>query len=157
MTLSLTVVFTVSCVLMTGCATHSTVKESDGISEKESPYLSAVGAKTFEEVGIKVLSLRLASAGYMLDLRFQVQDPELAASVLSRKHEAKLIDHKTGAVMMVPSPPKVGSLRQTVHPKAVEEGRVYFALFANPNGLLQTGDLVTVQIGDVSLSGLLVE
>ena len=101
--------------------------------------------------GIRIESLRLAAAGYMLDFRYQVVDARKAAPLFRRQSKPVLTDERTGAVMLVPAPPKTGALRNSYEPKA---GRSYFLFFANPGRLIAEGQTVTVTIGPFSVSGL---
>jgi hypothetical protein len=104
--------------------------------------------------GIKILSLRPTSAGYMLDLRFQVLDPEKASHVLSRKAKAFVLDEDSGKTLPVPVT-KSGPLRQTT--RKPETGRHYFSLFSNPGGLVKEGSKVTVIIGDFRAEHVVVQ
>lgn len=111
--------------------------------------------QTGAEWGIEVSSLRLSAAGYMLDFRYRVTDPEKAAPFMDRSVKPCLIDQATGAKMYVPSPPKIGSLRQTSrNPKP---GRTYFVLFANPGRFIKRGSAVTIAMGACKLRNLIVE
>lgn len=105
-----------------------------------------------EQWGVRIDGLRRSAAGYMLDFRFVVTDPEKAAPLLARGIEAKLIDQATGRSYAVPAPPKVGSLRSTT--PAPQRGRTYFVLFANPGGRIEPGSKVTVQLGEVRFEGV---
>ncbi len=101
--------------------------------------------------GIKLEGLRLTSAGYMLEFRYRVLDAAKAAPLFVRKTKPILRDEATGAVVVVPTPPKTGALRSSNDPK---EGRTYFMLFANPGRFIQRHRDVTVTIGEFSVSGL---
>jgi hypothetical protein len=103
--------------------------------------------------GIAIESLELTAAGYMLDFRFKIVDPAKAAPLFDRKTRPTLKDEKTGAVMLVPVPPKVGALRPANDPK---EGRTYFMFFGNPGGFIKRFSKVTVTVGEFSVSGLVV-
>jgi hypothetical protein len=103
--------------------------------------------------GIRVEGLHLTAAGYMLDFRFVVLDPAKAAPLFDRKYRPALKDEKTGAVMMVPTPPKTGALRSTNDPKP---GRTYFMFFGNPARFITKYSRVTVTVGDFSASGIVV-
>jgi hypothetical protein len=108
-----------------------------------------------EKWGIRVEGIRHSAAGYILDFRYRILDPEKASRLITRKNKPYLIDEATGIVCEVPNPPKVGPLRQTsVQPKS---DVVYFILFANPGKRIQTGDKVTVVIGDLRVEGLVVQ
>ncbi len=117
--------------------------------------LRAVDTEALEaRWGIRIDSLRLTAAGYMLDFRFRVLDPEKAAPLFDRKYRPVLKDEKSGAVMMVPTPPKTGALRSVNDPK---EGRTYFMFFGNPAHFIAKYSRVTVSIGDFSASGIIVQ
>jgi len=108
-----------------------------------------------EKWGVRVLSIRESAGGYMLDFRYRVIDPDKASQLVSRKDKPYLIDQATGARFMVPSPPKIGPLRQTaVKPLA---NRNYFILFVNPGKYVKPGNKVTVVIGDFRAEDLVVE
>lgn len=104
--------------------------------------------------GIKVESLRLTAAGYMLDFRFTVIDPTKAEPLFDRKAQPILTDEKSGTVVTVPTPPKTGPLRSSNDPK---EGRTYFMFFGNPGHFVQRYNSVTITVGDFSISGLVVK
>ena len=104
--------------------------------------------------GVKVLPIRLSAEGYMLDFRYRVLDAEKAAPLFDRKIKPYLVDEATGAILVVPEPPKVGALRNTRKP---QPDRNYFVLFANPGRYVQKGKRVTVVIGDFKAEHLVVE
>lgn len=105
--------------------------------------------------GVQVVALRRSAGGYMLDFRYKVLDAKKAAPLADRRVKPYLIDEATQARFMVPSPPKVGPLRQA--PKNIAAGKNYFILFANPGKVVKPGDLVTVVIGDFKAEHLVVE
>jgi len=108
-----------------------------------------------ERWGIRIVEIRCTAAGYMLDFRYKVLDPEKAAAVANRKDKPCLIDEASGRRFLVPSPPKVGALRQTA--RELRPGGVYFILFANPGRFVQPGSKVTVLIGDFEVKHLTVQ
>lgn len=96
--------------------------------------------------GIEIVALMPSAAGYMLDLRYRVHDPDKAAPLLKRDAKSYLIVGKNGAQLAVLSAPRIGQLRQSA--SKVYSDRNYFVLFANPGKMVVPGDLVTVVIGD---------
>ena len=115
---------------------------NSGLSEPEKNY------------GIKILSLRPTAGGQMLDLRFQVVDPEKARAVLDKNKKAYLLDEKTGKTLPVPVT-KAGSMRQTtLKPNA---GRIYFILFSNSKRTVREGGSVSLVIGDFRKDGITVD
>lgn len=127
--------------LASGCATSRPVA-----------HAAAAGS----DCGIHVEALRLSAAGYILDFRYRVLDPDRAAPLLDGKQRPYLLDGK-GAKLGVPDTPILGSLRQTSRNGKVNLAHSYFMLFANPGKYLQPGDRVTLVAGDVKLPGLTVE
>ena len=105
--------------------------------------------------GIRVESLRLTAADYMLDLRFRVTDPERAAVFFSRKTELQIIEPVSGTRLGVPNTPKLGKLRQVARKDMPD--RSYFLLFANPGRYLKAGSQVILVAGDTRISHLTVE
>ena len=121
---------------------------------------TGTGDKSLEDKwGIRLEGIRLTAAGYMIDFRYRVIDPEKAAPLLSRqKIERHIIVEKSGAVLQVPSTEKLGALRSAVStPDMVKRNRIYGALFANPGKHVKPGDKVTVVIGDFKAENIIVE
>ena len=106
-----------------------------------------------KKFGIKIISLRPTAGGQMLDLRFQVVDPEKAKPVLDRNKKAYILDNKTGKTLPVPVT-KAGSMRQTT--RKPETGKIYFILFSNPNRMVQEGGSVSLLIDDFRKDGIVV-
>jgi hypothetical protein len=106
-------------------------------------------------LGIESVAIRQTSAGYMLDYRYRVLDPVLAADMLDRRIKPYLLHEASGKVLAVPVTAKVGPLRQsTLKPEA---GRSYFMMFGNAGKLVQVGDKVSLIIGEHRIEHLTVE
>jgi hypothetical protein len=123
-------------------------------SAEEVQTKSSVLSEPEKDFGIKIVSLRPTAAGQMLDLRFQVVDPEKARAVLDKNKKAYLLDGKTGKTLPVPVT-KAGSMRQTT--LKPEPGRIYFILFSNPNRTVKEGGNVSLVIGDFKKEGIAVD
>lgn len=104
--------------------------------------------------GVEVLFVREASAGYMLEFRYKVLDPAKAEPLFVRRTKPVLTHVETGAELIVPTPPKTGALRNSNQPIA---GRTYWMFFANPGKFVQSGDLVSIRIGDFVAENLVVQ
>jgi len=129
-------------------------EDKKGSGEETSTRSDAESKKIEEQWGIQVKGIRLTAAGYMLDFRYHVTDSEKASAILNRQQNATLIHQESKTVMQVPRT-RLGPMRQTsVKPP---EGRDYLMFFANKNGLVKTGDKVTVMIGDFKIEDLVVE
>jgi len=128
-----------------GCATSAKTPSRTINKSEES---------TEEKWGIKIKSVRVSAAGYMLDFRYRVINPEKASLILKRENKPYLIDQATGTKLAVPRT-KIGPLRQTsVKPIA---GRDYSILFGNQRGLVKPGDKVNIIIGDFKVEDITVE
>jgi FtsP/CotA-like multicopper oxidase with cupredoxin domain len=108
-----------------------------------------------KEMGIDILGIRSTAAGYMLDMRYRIVDPEKAESFISRKAGSFLIDEKTGARLAVPAPAKIGPLRSKGDPD--DPHRVHYMLFANPGKAVRSGQQVTLQTGSRKAEHLAVQ
>lgn len=114
----------------------------------------AAAASMEERWGLRVQSVRQSAAGYMLDVRLHVADAEKAAPLFSAQIKPQLVDLATGAVMSVPTVPKIGSMRSTRKPL---QGRGYAMLFANPQQHVKPGAKVLVIMGEFRAEALVVE
>jgi hypothetical protein len=107
--------------------------------------------------GIQVEGLRLSAAGSMLDFRYRVLDVTKAAPLLDGKTQVFLFDETHGAKLGVPNTPKLGRLRQTSRNNNIMTDRTYFIMFGNPGKALQSGDKVTLLLGQTKISDLIVQ
>lgn len=124
--------------------------------QKSPTETSSISRQQAEEaLGIESVAIRQTSAGYMLDYRYKVVDPALAAVMLNRKNKPYLMHEASGKVLAVPVTAKVGPLRQsTLKPEA---GRIYFMMFGNAGKLVRPGDRVTLIVGQHRIEHLTVE
>ena len=110
---------------------------------------------TQEKWGVEVDSIRLSASDYMLDFRYRVNDPNKAYPVFSRRIKPYLVDQATGTKLAVPTPPKVGPLRQTTLKPQVD--KKYCIMFAKPGKFVKRGNKVSVVIGDFVAKDLVVQ
>lgn len=136
-------------IALAGCA-GAPVAGRPGETEK-SDAQNAIA----EQLGIEIDGIHLSAAGYMLDFRYRVNDPEKAAPLLDRKVQPYLIDNASGARLAVPDSPKVGRLRTTSRNKVIP-GRSYYMLFANPGRYLRAGSKVSLVAGETRIPDLTV-
>lgn len=115
----------------------------------------ADSAAVTRSLGIEIAGLHLSAGNYMLDFRYKVVDPELAAPLIDHSLIPYLIHEASGAKFAVPAPTKVGPMRQM--PRRLEAGKVYFVFFANPGKYVQRGDRVTIVHGPHRFEHLIVE
>ena len=91
---------------------------------------------------VSIERISVTAAGHFVDLRYRVQDVDRARAAFTPKTIHRLVDERSGQVMLVPTTEKLGALRQT---RGLKTGHTYFMLFVN--GGLRPGSLVTAEIG----------
>lgn len=126
------------------------------VAPEPSPALSPAAALE-ATYGITVAGLHLTAAGAMLDFRYRVVDPKRAAPILDGKTKAYLLDEARGARLDVPDTPVLGRIRQTSRNNNILTGRTYFIMFGNPGKALQSGDKVTLLLGQARITDLTVQ
>ncbi len=99
----------------------------------------------YADLGIRIESLRLTGADYLLDFRYRVLDPAKAARLLNSRKRPYLLDEATGEKVFVPESSKLGPIRSSG--RNLKKNRIYFALFVNPGRLIKPGAKVTVVLG----------
>jgi hypothetical protein len=114
-------------------------------------------AATEAQWGIRVEGLRLSAAGSMLDFRYRVLDAKKAAPLLDGKLQPMLLDAAHGARLGVPESAVLGRIRQTARNNNIKLDRNYFIMFGNPGKVLQSGDKVTLLLGQVKITDLSVQ
>lgn len=118
---------------------------------------AAQPASVEETYGIRVEGLRLTAAGSMLDFRYRVLDTQKAAPILDGRTKPLLFDEARGAKLGVPDTPVLGRIRQTARNHKILTDRSYFIMFGNPGKALQSGDKVTLLLGQVRITDLTVQ
>jgi hypothetical protein len=111
---------------------------SAGQKETETipPLVTAAGLA--QRNGIRISQLAVTGAGGLVDLRYQVLDPDKAASVHTARPE--LVDERTGVVVDQ-------LLMGHSHKGVMHAGQTYYLLFENPGDLVRRGSEVTVALG----------
>lgn len=104
--------------------------------------------------GVEVLYVRRTAAGYMLEFRYRVVDPEKAKPLTVRKTKPMMTHRESGATLVVPSPETTGPMRNTFNQVA---GQTYWMFFSNPAKLVKPGDHVDIRIGKFEVKGLIVQ
>jgi hypothetical protein len=94
--------------------------------------------------GVRVVRVAATGDGGLLDLRYQVVNPDVAAAVHDPHTPPALVDERSGLV--------IGQLlmghMQHGQPKA---GVTYYLVFLNPGDAVRRGDRVSVVLGDARL------
>ena len=144
------------CLAVLATAGARADEQTDDNAATEAPAKPHPREKTLmkRQWGVEVVFVRQTSAGYMLEFRYKVLDPEKAKPLFDRQIKPMLIHEESGAAFVVPTPPKTGALRNSNPPLA---DHTYWMFFANPGQYVKKGDLVTVEIGDFVAKNIVVE
>ncbi|MHB0869032.1 MAG: hypothetical protein ACYC5J_06195, partial [Chloroflexota bacterium] len=104
--------------------------------------------------GFRVVRLAVVAGGGLVDLRFEILDPNKADPVLNPSQAVLLLDEASGRTVGTARFSKIGELRQ--RPTAWETGKLYYMGFSNSGGLIKPGSSVSLIVGDYRLEHLVV-
>jgi hypothetical protein len=110
---------------------------------------AAVIAAFEEQTGIRVLRVAMTAGGGMVDLQYQVLDPDKSLIVHDDEDPPQLIDVATGQIVATP-----------FHDHSFRELHIavtYHEIIMNGGGLLQRGSKITLQVGASKLENLIVQ
>lgn len=101
--------------------------------------------------GIDVNLVAVTAAGGLVELRYQVVDPDKAAPLIHDPDAAPtLVAEDSGKTLVMSAPPHR-------HGGELKLGGTYFFLLANAHNALEPGGLVTLVVGDVRLEHIAVQ
>jgi hypothetical protein len=121
-----------------------------------SPVDPEQAKKLAEQWGVKLISLNLTSAGFMMDFRFRVLDADKALSLFDHRIKPYVVAERSSIKLPVPMAAKVGAMRPTNRGKNIKADKNYYMIFANPDRHVKRGEKVTVIIGDFKVEHLTV-
>jgi hypothetical protein len=116
--------------------------------QSDRPIVSEAGLVS--RSGVRIVHVAVTGDGGLLDLRFQVIDPEKAAAVVHDPAASPaIIDEATGVVAK-------DLFMGHSHGGPLKEAVTYYLIFENPGNLVQRGGLVTVLLGDAQVQHVIV-
>jgi hypothetical protein len=122
----------------------------DTILPGKHPVMSEEARLAFEDkTGVRIVLVAVSAGGGMIDLRYQVIDPEKALIVHDAENPPAIIDEDSGQVFKTP-------WMNHLHDGSYQAGIVYYTLLMNSGGQIKPGDRVTVVVGGFSLEHLIV-
>jgi hypothetical protein len=121
-----------------------------------SPLDPKQAEKIAKQWGVKLISLNLSAAGYMMDFRFRVLDADKASSFFDHRIKPYVLAERSNAKLPVPMANKVGALRPTNRGQNIKAGKNYYMMFANPDRHVKKGEQITLVIGDFKVEHLTV-
>ncbi|MEZ4864699.1 MAG: hypothetical protein R3C14_25535 [Caldilineaceae bacterium] len=99
--------------------------------------------------GLRVTQVMLTAPRNIVDVRYQVLDPDKVLVVHDDAQPPTIINEKTGAVLSIPT--------HQHHLTPREVGRIYRLHIINPDRIVKRGDRVSLVVGDMRLENLVVE
>jgi hypothetical protein len=112
------------------------------------PVVSEAGLA--ERIGVRIEHVSVSGGGGLVDLRFQVVDPDKAAAVHDRGAPAAVVDESTGVVVNA-------LLMGHAHTAPFKPGVTYYLVFENPGNLVHRGSDVSVLLGNAQVEHVVVE
>ena len=112
------------------------------------PKVSEAGL--IDRSGVKIVYVAMTGGGGLIDLRFQVVDPDKAAALHDSATPPAMVDETTGVVVN-------SLLMGHSHTGAYTTGVTYYLVFENPGNLVQRGTRVSVLLGDAQVQHVLVQ
>ena len=104
-----------------------------------------VSARDFSaRTGVRVVQIAVTGGGGLLDLRYQVVDPDKAGALHDPETPPGLIDEATGT-------PVSQLVMNHAHKGPVKAGVTYYLVFYNPGDVVHRGSRATVQLGGARL------
>ena len=113
--------------------------------------MAQLSQTTFTEAtGVRLVRVAVTAGGGMLDLRYQVVDPDKAVAVHDQKNPPTLVDEATGQTASRPWMHHSSS-------NPLHAAVTYNELMLNPSGVVKPGSLITVIIGGSRLEHVVVQ
>lgn len=103
-----------------------------------------------DETGVRVIRVALTAGGGMLDLRYQIVDPDKAVIVHDEENPPTIVDEVTGQAISRP-------WMDHSHDRELHHAVSYYELIMNVGGMIKRGSKVTIIIGDSRLEHVVVQ
>ncbi|HEY7812515.1 MAG TPA: hypothetical protein VIC62_04715 [Nakamurella sp.] len=100
--------------------------------------------------GVRITQVAVTGNGGLVDLRYQVVDPQAANSLHDPALPPGLIDEQTGLVVH-------DLLMNHAHTGLYHQGETYYLVFENPDNWIRSGSEVTVLLGAVEARHITVQ
>jgi hypothetical protein len=128
-------------LLLAGAGAYELTRSSGVAGARPHPALPLVSPGEFQRrTGVRLLSVALTGGGGLVDVRYQVIDPDAASSIHDPKAPPDLVDEHTGVVVN-------NLFMGHIHNGQLRAAQTYYLIFENPGSLLRPGTRVTVQLG----------
>jgi hypothetical protein len=112
------------------------------------PIVSRAGLE--QRSGVRLARVAVTGDGGLLDLRYQVVDPDTANVLHDPAYPPEMVEEKTGLVVD-------NLFMGHQHKGRLRLGETYFLLFENPGNIVHRGARVTVVLGDARVQHVRVQ
>ena len=96
------------------------------------------------DIGVRLTQVAVTAGGGLLDVRFQVIDPEKAAALHDSSTPPAVVDAASGVVAS-------SLFMGHSHNDPFHAGQTYYYVFENPGNVIQRGNAVNVLLGSVEV------
>ena len=103
-----------------------------------------------EASGVQIVYVALTGGGGLIDLRYQVIDPDKANAVHDENNPPTIVDNATGVVVN-------SLLMGHSHTGTFTAGQTYYMIFENPGNIVQSGNKVSVFLGNAEVDDIIVK
>jgi hypothetical protein len=110
-----------------------------------------------ERWGIRITQLGLTADGGMVDLRYQIVDPNKALPLIESENSNPQNQAPPVALVAEDSGDRVDSIALMPPKHDLVPGRTYFLLFHNTRNSISAGRPATVAVGDLQLEHIVVQ
>lgn len=107
-------------------------------------------AELADKVGVRIVQVAVTGGGGLIDLRYQVVDPDKAVVVHDDATPPVIVDDVSGVVADQ-------LLMGHSHTGSFNAGQIYYLIFENPGNLVQRGSTVSVLLGDAEVDHVTVQ
>jgi hypothetical protein len=113
------------------------------------------GRNLEERWGIRVRDAQLTMGNAFLNLRYEVVNPRKAEMLASGNTRAYVLDRATRTKFYMLPPPKEGAFPVTGD--RLTTNKTFFAMVGNRRGILKSGGIVNIVVGDAVLPDVAIE
>jgi hypothetical protein len=103
-----------------------------------------------EKSGVQIIYVAVTGGGGLIDLRYQVVDPDKAVAVHDDQNPPIIVDESTGVVVN-------NLLMGHSHSGPFNAGQTYYLIFENPGNIVQSGSKVSVLLGGAEVDYVVVK
>ncbi len=130
-------------------ATHREAAPSAAAVPPEWQRPAVTAADLVQRSGVKLVRVAVTGGGGLIDVRFQVVDPDKAASLHQPRTPPAVVDERTGLVVH-------DLLMNHSHTGPMKPAQTYYLVFENPGGWVRSGSQVSVLLGDAQVDHVVV-